>query len=169
MFSFLWGWASDKWGRKPVLLLSLVGSVLSFLWLGFAEALWMLFAARAMGGIFGANIAVGQAYIADVTPAEGRAKGLGLFGAAFGLGFVLGPAIGGILAGPDAAEPGFPHALPGGGGDVVRRGRLRPPVPPGAPTPRTVRTALQHPGAARRSREDTRHAGGSGSPSSASP
>ncbi len=106
-FSFLWGWASDKWGRKPILLLSLVGSVLSFLWLGFAEALWMLFAARAMGGIFGANIAVGQAYIADVTPAEDRAKGLGLFGAAFGLGFVLGPAIGGILAGPDPANPDF--------------------------------------------------------------
>ena len=64
VFSFLWGWASDKWGRKPILLLSLMGSVLSFLWLGFAEALWMLFAARAMGGIFGANVAVGQAYIA---------------------------------------------------------------------------------------------------------
>ena len=107
VFSFLWGWASDRWGRKPVLLLSLMGSVLSFLWLGFAEALWMLFAARAMGGIFGANIAVGQAYIADVTPEEDRAKGLGLFGAAFGLGFVLGPAIGGILAGPDPANPDF--------------------------------------------------------------
>ena len=107
VFSFLWGWASDRWGRKPILLLSLMGSVLSFLWLGFAEALWMLFAARAMGGIFGANIAVGQAYIADVTPEEDRAKGLGLFGAAFGLGFVLGPAIGGILAGPDPANPDF--------------------------------------------------------------
>ncbi len=107
VFSFLWGWASDKWGRKPILLLSLVGSVLSFLWLGFAEALWMLFAARAMGGIFGANVAVGQAYIADVTTEENRAKGLGLFGAAFGLGFVLGPAIGGILAGPDPANPDF--------------------------------------------------------------
>ena len=107
VFSFLWGWASDKWGRKPVLLLSLLGSVASFLWLGFADALWMLFAARAMGGIFGANVAVGQAYIADVTTDENRAKGLGLFGAAFGLGFVLGPAIGGILAGPDPANPDF--------------------------------------------------------------
>ena len=107
VFSFLWGWASDKWGRKPVLLLSLLGSVASFLWLGFADALWMLFAARAVGGIFGANVAVGQAYIADVTTEENRAKGLGLFGAAFGLGFVLGPAIGGILAGSDPANPDF--------------------------------------------------------------
>ena len=106
-FSFLWGWASDKWGRRPVLLASLVGSVLSFLWLGFAEALWMLFAARAIGGISGANVAVGQAYIADVTTEENRARGFGLFGAAFGLGFVLGPAIGGILAGPDPANPDF--------------------------------------------------------------
>ena len=107
VFSFLWGWASDRWGRKPVLLLSLAGSVLSFLWLAFADALWMLFAARALGGIFGANVAVGQAYIADVTTDENRARGLGLFGAAFGLGFFLGPAIGGILAGPDTANPDF--------------------------------------------------------------
>ena len=107
VFSFLWGWASDRWGRRPVLLASLVGSVLSFLWLGFADALWMLFAARALGGISGANVAVGQAYIADVTTEESRARGFGLFGAAFGLGFVLGPAIGGILAGPDPADPDF--------------------------------------------------------------
>ncbi len=106
-FSFLWGWASDQWGRKPILIVSLAGSVLSFLWLGFADALWMLFAARATGGIFGANVAVGQAYIADVTSEENRARGMGMFGAAFGLGFVLGPAIGGILAGPDPANPDF--------------------------------------------------------------
>ena len=74
-FSFLWGWASDRWGRKPVLLLSLAGSVASFLWLAFADSLWMLFAARALGGIFGANVAVGQAYIADVTKEEDRAQG----------------------------------------------------------------------------------------------
>jgi DHA1 family tetracycline resistance protein-like MFS transporter len=67
----------------------------------------MLFAARATGGIFGANIAVAQAYIADVTAPEDRAKGMGMMGAAFGAGFVLGPAIGGLLAGPDAANPDF--------------------------------------------------------------
>ena len=107
VFSFLWGWASDRWGRKPVLLLSLMGSVMSFLWLGFADALWMLFAARALGGVFGANITVAQAYIADVTEPEDRARGMGLMGAAFGMGFVIGPAIGGLLAGPDAANPDF--------------------------------------------------------------
>ncbi len=107
VFSFVWGWVSDRWGRKPVLILALMGSVLSFTWLGLADALWMLFAARALGGIFGANIAVAQAYIADITPPEDRAKGMGMMGAAFGLGFVLGPAIGGVLAGPDAANPDF--------------------------------------------------------------
>lgn len=106
-FSFFWGWASDRWGRKPVLLLSLMGSVMSFVWLGFADALWVLFAARALGGVFGANITVAQAYIADVTAPEDRAKGMGLMGAAFGMGFVIGPAIGGLLAGPDAANPDF--------------------------------------------------------------
>lgn len=107
VFSFVWGWVSDRWGRKPVLILALMGSVMSFTWLGLADALWMLFAARALGGIFGANIAVAQAYIADITPPEDRAKGMGMMGAAFGLGFVLGPAIGGLLAGPDPADPDF--------------------------------------------------------------
>ncbi len=107
VFAFPWGWVSDRWGRKPVLLLSLMGSVMSFAWLGFADALWMLFAARALGGMFGANIAVAHAYVADVTEPEERARGMGLMGAAFGLGFVFGPAIGGILAGPDAANPDF--------------------------------------------------------------
>ena len=107
VFSFIWGWISDRWGRKPVLLLALCGSVASFAWLGMADSLWMLFAARALGGVFGANIAVAQAYIADVTRPEDRARGMGLMGAAFGLGFTLGPAIGGILAGADAANPDF--------------------------------------------------------------
>ena len=106
-FSFFWGWVSDRWGRRPVLLMSLAGSVVSFLWLGLAEALWMLFAARALGGAFGATVPVAQAYVADVTPPEKRAQGMGKIGAAFGLGFVLGPAIGGLLAGPDAANPNF--------------------------------------------------------------
>ena len=94
-------------GRKPVLLLSLCGSVMSFAWLGFADALWMLFAARALGGLFGANIPVAQAFIADITPPEERARGLGLMGAAFGLGFMVGPAIGGLLAGTDPLNPDF--------------------------------------------------------------
>lgn len=101
------GWASDRWGRKPVLLVSVAGSVLSFAWMGLADALWMLFAARVLAGATSANISVAQAYVADVTPGESRAGGMGLLGAAFGLGFILGPAIGGLLAGGDPAAPDY--------------------------------------------------------------
>ena len=86
-----------------MLLVSLACSVASYLWLGFADALWMLFAARLLAGAGAGNIAAAQAYIADVTPPEKRAKGMGMIGAAFGLGFTLGPAIGGLLAGSDPA------------------------------------------------------------------
>lgn len=103
VFAAPWGWASDRWGRKPVLLASIAGSVASFVWLAFAQDLWMLFAARMLAGVMGANVAVAQAYIADITPGESRAKGMGLLGAAFGFGFILGPAIGGLLATPAAA------------------------------------------------------------------
>ncbi|MFI5019569.1 MAG: MFS transporter, partial [Dongiales bacterium] len=80
----LWGALSDRHGRKPVLLVSLAGIGLSYLWLAFAHSLWALFAARALAGIMAGNIAAAQAYIADVTPPEKRAQGMGLIGAAFG-------------------------------------------------------------------------------------
>lgn len=107
VFAFLWGWVSDRWGRKPVLLMSLMGSVLSFAWLGFADALWMLFVSRALAGAMGANISVAHAYIADITRPEERARHMGFLGAALGAGFILGPAIGGLLAGSDPANPDF--------------------------------------------------------------
>jgi len=108
----VWGRLSDRLGRRPVLLVSLVGSIFGYLWLGFADSLWVLFAARAVQGGMAGNIAAAQAYIADVTTPEKRAKGMGMIGAAFGLGFIFGPFIGGILAGsdphhPDAAAPAF--------------------------------------------------------------
>ena len=96
-----WGGLSDRMGRKPILLISLVGSVFSYTWLAYATSLWALFAARAIGGLMAGNISTAFAYIADITTPENRAKGMGLVGAAFGLGFIAGPAIGGILAGPD--------------------------------------------------------------------
>ena len=99
----LWGRLSDRVGRRPVLMLSLFASALSYLWLGFADALWMLFAARAFAGACAGNIAAAQAYVADVTPPEKRAHGMGMIGAAFGLGFILGPVIGGVVAGNDLA------------------------------------------------------------------
>jgi DHA1 family tetracycline resistance protein-like MFS transporter len=101
----LWGRLSDRYGRRPILLLSLAGAVASYLWLGFADALWMLFAARAIQGACAGNIAAAQAYIADVTTPENRARGMGLIGAAFGLGFVIGPPLGGFLAGSDPVAP----------------------------------------------------------------
>ena len=97
----LWGKLSDRVGRRPVLIASMAASVLAYLWIGSATALWMLFAARAFAGACAGNIAAAQAYIADVTKPEDRAKGMGLIGAAFGLGFIIGPALGGLLAGND--------------------------------------------------------------------
>lgn len=101
----LLGRLSDKVGRRPVLLISLVASVASYLWLGFANALWMLYGARLLSGAGAGNIAAAQAYITDVTTPETRAKGMGIIGAAFGLGFTVGPALGGLVAGsaPDPA------------------------------------------------------------------
>jgi DHA1 family tetracycline resistance protein-like MFS transporter len=98
VFSPILGRLSDKYGRRPVLLISIIGTGIGFLILGFANTLWLLFAGRILDGITGGNISTAQAYIADVTTKEDRAKGMGLLGAAFGLGFILGPAIGGILS-----------------------------------------------------------------------
>jgi len=98
IFSPIWGRWSDKIGRKPIILVGLLGSCLSYVALALAGSLTLLFVARIVGGIAGANIPTAQAYIADITTPENRAKGMGLMGAAFGLGFIFGPAIGGLLS-----------------------------------------------------------------------
>jgi len=98
IFSPILGSLSDKYGRRPVLFFSILGSAIGYLFIGFASALWMVFVGRIVAGITGGNISTAQAYIADVTTKENRAKGMGLFGAMFGLGFIFGPAIGGILS-----------------------------------------------------------------------
>ena len=98
LFSPVLGRLSDKYGRRPILLISIIGTGIGFLILGFATTLWMLFVGRILDGISGGNISTAQAYIADITTKEDRAKGMGLLGAAFGLGFIFGPAIGGILS-----------------------------------------------------------------------
>jgi len=99
----LWGRLSDRVGRRPVLMASMAAAALAYLGLAFATELWMLFAARAFAGACAGNIAAAQAYIADVTPPEGRARGMGMIGAAFGLGFIIGPVLGGVIAGNDLA------------------------------------------------------------------
>jgi multidrug resistance protein len=98
IFSPILGRMSDRYGRRPILFFSLLGTSLGFFILGFATTLWMLFLGRIIDGVTGGNISTAQAYIADVTTEENRAKGMGLIGAAFGLGFIFGPAIGGILS-----------------------------------------------------------------------
>lgn len=98
IFSPILGSLSDKIGRRPILFFSLLGSAIGYVLIGYAGALWMVFAGRIISGVTGGNISTAQAYIADVTSKENRAKGMGLFGAMFGLGFVFGPAIGGILS-----------------------------------------------------------------------
>jgi len=103
----LLGRLSDRYGRRPVLLGSVFGTFLGFLLLGFAGALWMLFASRIIDGLTGGNLSVAQAYITDVTDAKSRARGLGMIGAAFGLGFIIGPAAGGLLSQWGYAVPAF--------------------------------------------------------------
>jgi MFS transporter, DHA1 family, tetracycline resistance protein len=98
LFAPVWGRWSDRIGRKPIILVGLLGSCLSYVTMALAGSLALLFIARIVGGIAGANIPTAQAYIADVTTPENRARGMGMVGAAFGLGFIFGPALGGVLS-----------------------------------------------------------------------
>ena len=107
IFAPIWGRISDRVGRRPIILLGLLGSCLSYLGFGLANTLTALFAARIFAGIAGANIPTAQAVVADLTTPENRAKGMGLVGAAFGLGFIFGPAIGGFLSRYGYAAPAY--------------------------------------------------------------
>ena len=98
VFSPITGRLSDRVGRKPVIIMSLVGTALGSLLTGLAGSLWLLFLARIIDGASGASVSVAQAAVTDVAPPEDRARLLGLLGAAFGAGFALGPAIGGVAA-----------------------------------------------------------------------
>lgn len=89
---------SDRYGRRPVLIFSLAGTVVSFAMLATAHSIVMLFAARIVDGLSGGNISTARAYVADVTSPKDRARAYGILGAAFGLGFILGPALSGVLA-----------------------------------------------------------------------
>ncbi len=101
----LLGRLSDKVGRKPVLIFCMFGTAAAFLLMGMSTALWVLFLGRILDGATGGNISTAQAYIADITEPHERSKGMGLIGAAFGMGFIFGPAIGGVLGQISAATP----------------------------------------------------------------
>ena len=107
IFAPIWGALSDRFGRRPLLLVGLVGSTVSYVVFGLAQTLLVLLLSRVIAGVMGANIPVAQAYIADSTSEENRARGMGLIGAAFGLGFIFGPAIGGVLSRWGYGLPGF--------------------------------------------------------------
>ena len=97
IFTPIWGRFSDAYGRKPILVLSLAGTVVAFAWLSIADSLLSLLIARAFGGIMSGNLAAAFAYAADVTETKDRAKGLGIVASAFGVGFAIGPPLGGFL------------------------------------------------------------------------
>lgn len=104
----VWGALSDRIGRKPVLLIGLGGFVLSFTFFALATRLWMLFAARALAGLLSsATLPTAMAYISDTTSEESRGGGMGLMGAAMGLGMILGPAVGGLLSKASIQTPFF--------------------------------------------------------------
>lgn len=112
VFVPLWGRLSDRIGRRTVMLVSMAGGVAAYLTFGLAPSLTWLFVARVASGAFAANIATAQALVADLLPAERRARGMGLVGASIGLGFTLGPPLGGLLAaGGHYARPAFAAAL----------------------------------------------------------
>lgn len=107
-FAPIWGRLSDRIGRRPVILISLTASCIGYFLFGIAHSLAVLFASRIIAGAGGANIGTAQAYIADTTTPENRAKGMGLIGAAFGMGFILGPPLSGVLS-----SIGVHRGLPG--------------------------------------------------------
>src|SRR5678815_4398207 len=98
IFSPLLGVVSDRYGRRPVILISCLGLGLDYIFMAVAPSLTLLFVGRVISGITSATIGTSFAYIADVTPERDRARAFGLIGVAFGLGFVVGPALGGLLA-----------------------------------------------------------------------
>lgn len=141
LFVPFWGRLSDRIGRRPVILVSVALGTLGYVLFGLAETLWMLFAARLLSGFGNANIATAQAIIADTTSGAERTKGMGLIGAAFGLGFIFGPALGGFLGQFGLAAPAFGAAALGLLNFVFAWSLLPETRPEGARGPSAVRVS----------------------------
>ncbi|MFN8123442.1 MAG: MFS transporter [Thermoleophilia bacterium] len=139
IFAPLWGRLSDRVGRRPVILVTLAGSAVSSLLIGVANSLLVLFIARILNGISGASYAAAQAYVADVTTREERAKGMGMIGAAFGLGFILGPGIGAGLSAIDQSAPFYFAAALAAVNFALAWARLPESRKPGTVTPHIPR------------------------------
>lgn len=111
LFLPVWGWVSDRIGRRPVILISLFGTVCSFVVLAFANSIGAIYAARVLAGFFAASIGTAQAVVTDVTTPRERASGMGIIGAAFGAGLVVGPVLGGLTAQLDEKAPFYAVAI----------------------------------------------------------
>lgn len=146
LFTPVWGRLSDRIGRRPVLLVSIAIAAVGYVIFGLAGALWVLFAARILQGLGTANIATAQAIIADVTPPERRANGMAIVGVAFGLGFIIGPAIGGIAGQWGIAVPALVAAALSAINllfVIFLMPETRPAVPDSAQTERPAGLSLQ--------------------------
>jgi MFS family permease len=136
-----WGRLSDRIGRRPVLLLTIGGNALTYIALAYAPSIWAACAVRLCGGFLTGNVSTIQGYIADITPPERRPARLGLLGAAFGVGFLVGPVLGGLAAMPGMGMMGYPPA-PAGRERLLRAvrpgrrlARTREPRPPSPSRP----------------------------------
>ena len=129
LFTPLWGRLSDRVGRRPVLIVSLVVTGLSYVLFATAGSLWVLFVSRMLAGAAGAVLSTAQAYIADTTTPQERTKGMGLIGAAFGMGFIFGPAMGGVLSHWGFAVPAYTAAALAAIAAVFAFFRLRESLP----------------------------------------
>lgn len=138
-----WGRLSDRIGRRPVLMVTILANAVAYLALAFAPNIWIAMAVRLVGGFGSGNISTIQGYMADVTPPEQRAGRMGLLGSAFGAGFIIGPSLGGLLAHPSAGQLGFqiPLFVAAGMAALAVLGVLlfvtesRAPSAPGVPQP----------------------------------
>ena len=125
----LWGRLSDRVGRKPILVLGLFGSAIAYVIFALSGSLLALLASRVVAGVGGSTIPIAQAYVADITPPEERAGRMGIIGAAFGLGFIIGPAMGGVASSRGYAVPGFLAAAICATGGIVALFLLRESFP----------------------------------------